>query len=113
MPGFEIIVFILLVAAGAFWLTSLKVRESAVKAARIACESEALLLLDDTVAIAAMKLARNPQGHMRIQRTYDFEYSDTGDNRRKGSVVMLGTQVVVFNVGVRESNVVPFRDRRA
>lgn len=113
MPGFEIIVVVLLVALGAFWLTSLKVREAAVKAARSACESEGLLLLDDTVAIRAIKLARNDEGHVRLQRTYDFEYSDTGDNRRKGSVVLIGTRVVVFNIGLREPNVVPFPDRRA
>ena len=106
MPGFEIIFVALLVAAGAFWLTSLKVREAAVRAARIACDSENLLLLDDTVAIRAIKLARNDEGHVRIQRTYDFEYSDTGDNRRKGSVVLIGSRVVVFNVGVRENDVV-------
>jgi hypothetical protein len=114
MPGFEIIVVVLLVALGAFWLTSLKVREAAVKAARAACETEGLLLLDDTVAIRALKLARNAAGHLRIQRTYDFEYSDTGDNRRKGSVVLVGTRVVVFNIGVRETdNVRAFPDRRA
>ena len=104
----------MLVALGAFWLTSLEVREAAVKAARAACESEGLLLLDATVAIRTMKLARNEEGHVRLQRTYDFEYSDTGDNRRKGSVVLLGARVVVFNVGVRETdNVRAFPDRRA
>src|SRR5690348_12108459 len=113
LPGFEWIVVVALVALGAFWLTSLKVREAAVRAARVACDSEGLMLLDDTVATRAMKLARDEEGHVRIQRTYDFEYSDTGDNRRQGSVVMLGKDVVVFNIGVREPNVVPFRDRRA
>ena len=106
MPDLTIIVVVLLVAIGAFWLTSLKVREAAVKAARVACESDGLLLLDDTVAIRAIRLARNEEGHVRLQRTYDFEYSDTGDNRRKGSVVLLGTRVVVFNVGIREDNVI-------
>lgn len=114
MSGFETIAVVLLVALGAFWLTSLKVREAAVRAARTACESEGLLLLDDTVAIRAMKLVRNEEGHVRLQRTYDFEYSDTGDNRRTGSVVLLGTRVVVFNVGLRETdNVRAFPDRRA
>ena len=105
-PGFESIVVVLLVALGWFWLTSLSVREAAVKAARAACDAESLLLLDDTVAIAGIKLARNDEGHVRLQRTYDFEYSDTGDNRRKGSVVLLGTTVVVYNVGVREPGIV-------
>ena len=106
MPGFEWIVVFLLVALGWFWLSSLKVRDAAMKAAHVACESDGLMLLDDTVAIRAVKLARDADGHARLQRTYEFEYSDTGDNRRKGSVVMLGTQVVVFNVGTREPGIV-------
>jgi hypothetical protein len=101
MPSLEIIVVALLVALGWFWLSSLRVREAAVKAARIACDSEGLLLLDDTVAIRAIKAVRDGEGHVRLQRTYDFEYSDTGDNRREGSVVLLGTRVVVFNIGMR------------
>ena len=106
MPGMEWIVVAALVALGWFWLSSLEVRDAAMKAARVACDSEGLLLLDDTVAIRALKAARDSEGHVRLQRTYDFEYSDTGDNRRKGSVVMLGTHVVVFNVGVREAEVI-------
>ena len=58
-------------------------------------------LLDDTVAISSLRLARNDAGRLLLQRVYDFEYSDTGDNRRNGSVVMLGHRVVVLNVGLR------------
>jgi hypothetical protein len=83
------------------WLDSLKVREAAVRAAKEVCVAEGLLFLDDTVAISALKLARDDGGRLRIQRAYEFEYSDTGNNRLKGSVVMLGHQLVVFNIGLR------------
>ena len=102
----EIAVVVLLVLLAWLWLDSLKVREAAVKAARAACESDGLMLLDDTVAIAAIKPARDHDGHLKLQRTYEFEYSDTGDNRRKGSVVLLGPRVMLFNVGFREAPVV-------
>ena len=82
------------------WLDSLKAREAAVLAARQACAIEGFMLLDDTVAIAALKLARNDDGHVQIQRAYNFEYSDTGNNRRNGSVVLLGRRVVLFNIGL-------------
>ena len=104
MPEIAVVAFLVLL--GWFWLDSLKVREAAVKAARAACDSDGVMLLDDTVAIAAIKPARDDQGHLKLQRTYDFEYSDTGDNRRKGSVVLLGQRVVLFNVGSREPPVV-------
>jgi len=102
MPSWEIVCVVLFAAVGWFWLESLKVREAAVRAARNACAMEGLLLLDDTVAIAALKLARDDDGRRTLQRVYEFEYSDTGNNRLQGSVVLLGRRVVMFNVGVRE-----------
>ncbi|HTE15325.1 MAG TPA: DUF3301 domain-containing protein [Burkholderiales bacterium] len=83
------------------WMDSLKVREIAVRAAREACLAENLLFLDDTVGISGVKFARNDEGRLQLQRAYDFEYSDTGNNRLKGSVVMLGHRMVLLNVGLR------------
>jgi hypothetical protein len=71
-----------------------------VRAAREVCAAEGLLFLDDTVAIASLKPVRNDEGQVTLQRAYDFEYSDTGDNRLKGSVVMRGHRVVLLNVGI-------------
>jgi hypothetical protein len=99
VPVLEIVGVLMLAAIAALWLDSIKVREAAVHAARVACATEGLQLLDDTVAIASLKPARDERGRLRLQRAYDFEYSDTGDNRLKGSVVMLGRHVLILNVG--------------
>ena len=90
-------------AVGWVWLASIRVREAAVAAAREACALDGLMLLDDTVACAAMKPVRDEDGRVKLQRRYEFEYSDTGNNRRKGSVVLLGRRVVLFNVGLRSA----------
>jgi hypothetical protein len=89
----------LLAAIAWLWLDSLKVREAAVRAAKEICASEGLLFLDDTVAIAGIRLVRGEDGRVRLQRAYDFEFSDTGNNRLKGSVVMLGHRLMLLNVG--------------
>ena len=83
----------LLLAAIAFWIDSLRARELAVRAGRSACERYSLQFLDDTVSFARLRLARNGEGELRLARTYTFEFSDTGNNRRRGSVVVLGAQV--------------------
>jgi hypothetical protein len=75
------------------WIDSLRARERAVRAGRSACERYGLQFLDDTVSFARMRLARNEQGELRIARTYAFEFSDTGNNRRQGAIVMLGGEV--------------------
>jgi len=98
----EIAGILLLGAVAWLWLDSLKAREAAVRAAREICAAEGLMFLDDTVAISSLKPVRNDEGRLTLQRAYDFEYSDTGDNRLKGSVVMRGHRVVLLNVGIRE-----------
>ena len=99
MPGPEIIGIIILGALAWLWFDSLKAREAAVRAARTACAAEGLMLLDDTVAIANLKPVRDDDGRLILQRAYDFEFSDTGDNRLTGSVVLRGHRVMLLNVG--------------
>ena len=85
---------IALIAVGALlWADSLRARERAVRAGRSACERYRLQFLDDTVSFARMRLARDEGGQIRISRTYTFEFSDTGNNRRHGAIVMLGGDV--------------------
>src|SRR5262245_23972286 len=86
--------FLVLIVAGALlWADSLRAREKAVHAGRQACERYALLFLDDTVSFARMRLGRDEEGQLKIARTYTFEFSDTGNNRRHGAIVMLGGEL--------------------
>ncbi len=96
----ELLGLIALLLLGWLWYDSLEAREVAVRAARAACEAEGLLFLDDTVGIRSLKPARDDEGRLKLQRAYDFEYSDTGNNRIHGSVVMLGKRVTLLNVGL-------------
>ena len=94
----ELFALAALLATGWLWWDSMQAREAAVAAARAACEAEGLQFLDDTVGIASIKPARNADGRLLLQRAYDFEFSDTGDNRVRGGVVMLGRRVVLLNI---------------
>jgi hypothetical protein len=98
MPTLEIIGLLLLAAAVWLWLDSLKTREIGIRAGRAACAAEDLLFLDDTVAIESIRPVRDEDGRIKLRRVYNFEYSDTGDNRRKGNVMLLGHQVVMFHI---------------
>jgi len=106
MLSFELISVLALAALAWLWLDSLKARDAAVQAAREACAAEGLMLLDDTVAIVGLKLKRARDGRIGLQRAYEFEYSDSGDNRIKGSIVLLGREVIVLNVGFRDTDAV-------
>jgi hypothetical protein len=75
------------------WVDSLRARERAVEAGRAACRRYELQFLDDTVSFTRIRLARDEEGQLKIRRTYTFEFSDTGNNRRHGAIVMLGGEL--------------------
>ncbi len=82
-------------AAAAFlWLDSMRARERAIRAGRRACARYELQFLDETVAFTRLRLRRDEDGQLKIARTYTFEFSDTGNNRRHGAIVMLGGELL-------------------
>ena len=89
----EAAAMLVLVAVALLWADSLRARERAVRAGRSACERYRLQFLDDTVSFARLRLARDDGGQLKLARTYTFEFSDTGNNRRHGAIVMLGGEV--------------------
>jgi hypothetical protein len=89
----EAATIVLIVAGAYFWIDSLRARERALAAGRGACARYGVQLLDETVAFAKLRLARDGEGRLRLRRTYTFEFSDTGNNRRHGAIVMLGGEL--------------------
>ena len=86
----ELFALVLLIAVTVFWIESLRARETALAAGRAACERYGLLLLDDTVAVTRMRFTRDAEGRLKVARTYGFEFSDTGNNRRRGQIFLVG-----------------------
>ena len=76
-----------------WWYDSMRAREHALAVAGAACERDGLQFLDDTVECVKTRPARDQYGRFVLRRTYGFAFSDDGNNRRAGSVVILGTTV--------------------
>jgi hypothetical protein len=88
-----ILVLSVLVLVGWFWLHSIRILEIAREAGRRACAKEELQFLDDTVASTNLSLARDENGRRILRRTYRFEFTETGNSRREGEIIMLGERV--------------------
>jgi hypothetical protein len=88
------LLFLLLLAAlGWFWFDSVHAIEIARNAGKRACEEANVQFLDDTVAGIALALVRNKSGRRVLRRTYRFEFSDTGDSRLEGQLIMVGDKI--------------------
>ena len=88
------------------WST-LKARETANAAMRRACELRRLYFLDDTVSLESVRPVRDGEGRVRLRWCYRFQYSDTGHNRRDGSIALVGHRVVGLDVAAPDNALVP------
>ena len=96
----ELTALLIFLVAGWFWLDSLHSRDVALDGARRACDAEGVQLLDWTVAMKKIRLGRDDEGRRSLQRTYEFEFSDTGNNRIGGSITVIGRQMLALKLPV-------------
>ena len=99
MPILESTGLLLVMGALWFWYDTIKARDAGIAAAREACTTQGLQLLDDTVVVKMLRPGRDDNGHVCLERVFTFEYSDTGDNRRRGSITTLGSEVTSVYTG--------------
>jgi hypothetical protein len=93
MDVISLLFLLLLAALGWFWLDSIRTLEIARIAGKRACADANVQFLDDTVAGIALALVRDQSGRRVLRRTYRFEFSDTGDSRLEGQLIVLGGRV--------------------
>lgn len=77
-----------------FVFDSLRAREQALHACQSACDEMEVQLLDHTVAMTRLRLARDGHGRVRLRRRYRFEFSSAGTDRWRGYVDLLGLATI-------------------
>jgi hypothetical protein len=93
MDYLSIFYLFVLLACGWIWLKSIHVLEIARNAARVACSKADVQFLDDSVASTGLSLARNRFGRRVLRRIYRFEFSETGNTRHEGLIILLGDSI--------------------
>ena len=89
----SLIVLLLLAALLWYWFDSLRALEQAREVGRRTCSEADVQFLDDTVARIALKLVRDESGRRMLCRTYRFEFSETGNSRIEGRIILIGHKV--------------------
>jgi hypothetical protein len=87
-----------------FWHAALEARESANRIATDTCREAGVQLLDETVFFQSLRIARDHAGWPAVRRTYIFEYTEDGERRRRGFVVLLGHEIETVGLGPRAVN---------
>lgn len=90
MDIMSVLFLLLMVALVWYWLDSLRALEHARQVGKRTCDNADVQFLDDTVARVALELVRDETGRRVLRRTYRFEFSETGNSRLEGQVILMG-----------------------
>jgi len=90
----ELILLLLVGAIALYWQSAVRCKDLAIISAKRECQRHQVQLLDQTVQQVKMSASRDHMDRWRLWREYRFEYTEDGDNRDRGSLVMLGQRIV-------------------
>jgi Protein of unknown function (DUF3301) len=83
------------------WHANLAARELANRVAADTCARSCVQLLDGTVAFLNARPVRDTDGWLTLRRTYVFDYTEDGYERRRGFVVLRAGSVETVGLGPR------------
>jgi hypothetical protein len=93
MDVISLLFLLLLAALGWFWSDSMRALEIARNTGRNICSNANVQFLDDSVSSIALALVRDNSGRRVLRRTYRFEFSETGNSRLEGQLILLGDKI--------------------
>jgi len=96
-----LILLLIVLAIVLLWLDGARARELATGVVDELCRRRNVQLLDGTVALARLGLARTEHG-VRIKRLFRFDYSDEGVGRQQGNILLHGSQVILVDLPDQE-----------
>lgn len=93
-----LLILMIVAAAGfAFWSSARAAAERAGLVGRDACRAAGVQWLDESVHASGLRLRRGDDGRLGWERSFRFEYSEQGDDRHVGRLVLHGDRLVSFS----------------
>lgn len=98
----DLLILLIVVSLGwAFWSAARAAAERAEEVGRDACHAAGVQWLDQTVHASGLRLRRGGDGRLGFERTFRFEYSEDGQDRHVGRLVLRGDRLVGFSGPLR------------
>ena len=91
-----LILMIVMTVGWAWWSSARAAAERAEELGRQACHAAGVQLLDQTVHASGLRVRRGEDGRLGFERSFRFEYSEAGDDRHVGRLVLRGGELVGF-----------------
>ena len=105
-----ILLLLAVALAYAWWSSARQAAERAEIVGRNACHAAGVQWLDQTVHADGLRLRRRRDGWLGLERSFRFDYSEDGQDRHIGRLVLLGDELVSFSGPVRATSVVALHE---
>lgn len=89
----DVAIFALFVIFLMLWWNAQGIKQRALQAIKAHCKTMDVQLLDDGVVLHGFWFKRDSRGSLHLWRSYDFEFTATGNERYRGQIVLLGRRV--------------------
>jgi len=90
---FNLLWLIIAGLVGYYWWNSWKFKGRALGLTLEHCSQLNLQLLDQSMVIRGIWPERNAGGKMALRRTYQFEFTSTGEQRYMGQIILTGMKL--------------------
>jgi len=90
----KVITIIALGLIAYYWAVTQKLKATALHGARQRCREAGVQLLDHTVVQNKLRLVKDQNSRWRVERTYCFDFTSTGEHRYHGKIILQGGFIV-------------------
>ena len=102
-----LLILLIVGGAGFFFFTAARAAaERATEVGHDACQAAGVQWLDQSVHAIGMRLRRKDDGWLGLERSFRFEYSEDGQERHVGRLVLFGDELVSFSGPAKATPVV-------
>ncbi len=93
-----LLILMIVGAAAFFFFTAARAAaERAAEIGRDACHAAGVQWLDHSMHATGMRVRRKDDGWLGLERSFRFDYSEDGQDRHIGRVVLLGEKLIGFS----------------
>lgn len=95
---YDLIIFSALGLGAYYAVGAIKLKEAALRAVEHRCQQAGVQLLDGTIFLRRLGLARRPDGRLTLKREFQFEFTATGEDRNRGWILVHGRRVAAIEL---------------
>lgn len=105
---YDAVLFFIFILALMYWWRISEQKSFALKNAKGYCAERKVQLLDQTLVFRGLRIEKAPNKKRKLCRIYEFEFSNNGEDRFKGEIVLSGFNFIRVILAMNELEITEY-----